>query len=116
MQGERPSALLTFLIADVRGYTRYTRERGDEQAASVAARFAELARRGITEQGGELLELRGDEALGVFGSRAGLKCGGLARRRGADHARRTLQFQVAPLCPDALASSSLADQLATLTR
>lgn len=58
----------TFLIADVRGYTRYTHERGDDAAASLAARFAELAQQGIAQHGGELLELRGDEALGVFTS------------------------------------------------
>lgn len=61
-------ALRTFLIADIRGYTRFTHEHGDEEAAELAGRFADLARRGITEHGGELLELRGDEALGVFGS------------------------------------------------
>lgn len=64
---ERP-VLRTFLIADVRGYTRFTQEQGDEEAAKLATRFAALARRGITEHGGELVELRGDEALGVFGS------------------------------------------------
>ena len=66
--GSAASALRTFLIADVRGYTRYTQEQGDEEAARLAARFAELARRGIESHGGELLELRGDEALGVFTS------------------------------------------------
>ena len=64
----KPSALRTFLIADVRGYTRFTHERGDHAAAQLAGRFARLARHGITAHGGELLELRGDEALGVFGS------------------------------------------------
>jgi basic membrane lipoprotein Med (substrate-binding protein (PBP1-ABC) superfamily)/class 3 adenylate cyclase len=68
-QGTKPGAgLRTFLIADVRGYTRFTEERGDEEAVKLAARFAELARRGITDHGGELVELRGDEALGVFAS------------------------------------------------
>jgi class 3 adenylate cyclase/basic membrane lipoprotein Med (substrate-binding protein (PBP1-ABC) superfamily) len=66
--GSESSSLRTFLIADVRGYTRYTHEHGDESAARVAARFAELARVGIHEHDGELLELRGDEALCVFGS------------------------------------------------
>jgi YVTN family beta-propeller protein len=56
----------TFLIADVRGYTRYTQERGDEEAGVLAARFAGLAREVVTAHGGELLELRGDEALSVF--------------------------------------------------
>jgi YVTN family beta-propeller protein len=58
----------TFLIADVRGYTRYTQEQGDEEAGVLAARFAGLAREAVTAHGGELLELRGDEALSVFAS------------------------------------------------
>ena len=68
MESTPSSSLRTFLIADVRSYTRYTAEHGDEAAGEVASRFAELARQGITEGGGELVELRGDEALGVFGS------------------------------------------------
>jgi branched-chain amino acid transport system substrate-binding protein len=72
--GDRPAGdatgadARTFLIADVRGYTRYTQQHGDEEAARLAARFAELARQSIEEHGGQLLELRGDEALGVFTS------------------------------------------------
>jgi YVTN family beta-propeller protein len=58
----------TFLIADVRGYTRFTQERGDEEAGRLAATFAEQAREVIEACGGDLLELRGDEALSVFGS------------------------------------------------
>ncbi len=58
----------TFLIADVRGYTRFTRERGDEAAARLAAAFAEVAREGVESRDGEVIELRGDEALAVFGS------------------------------------------------
>ena len=65
---ESPSSLSTFLIADVRGYTRYTAEHGDEAGAEVAARFADLARRGVAEHGGRLVELRGDEALAAFPS------------------------------------------------
>jgi class 3 adenylate cyclase len=52
----------TFLIADVRGYTLFTQERGDE----AAAKFADIAREGVEVRGGTLLELRGDEALCVF--------------------------------------------------
>ncbi len=37
---ERSPAVMTFLIADVRGYTRFTRERGDTAAAILAKRFA----------------------------------------------------------------------------
>lgn len=70
-----PGAVVrTFLIADVRGYTSFTQSHGDEEAGKLAARFAVLAREGIETTGGELLELRGDEALGVFSSaRQGLR-------------------------------------------
>lgn len=56
----------TFLIADIRGYTRYTDEHGDEAAAALAARFAQLVREVVKAGGGTLVELRGDEALTVF--------------------------------------------------
>jgi predicted ATPase/class 3 adenylate cyclase len=62
------AGVLTFLIADVRGYTRFTQERGDEEAARLAARFAELARTAATAHDGRVIELRGDEALAVFKS------------------------------------------------
>ena len=57
-----------FLIADVRGYTKFTQEHGDEAAARLAASFAEATRAEVAERGGEVIELRGDEALAVFGS------------------------------------------------
>jgi YVTN family beta-propeller protein len=56
------------MIADVRGYTRYTQEQGDEAAGRLAAAFAELTRETIIASGGEVIELRGDEALCVFSS------------------------------------------------
>jgi predicted ATPase/class 3 adenylate cyclase len=56
----------TFLIADVRGYTRFTHEQGDEAAARLAATFAQLARECVEMRDGQVLELRGDEALAVF--------------------------------------------------
>lgn len=59
-----------FLIADVRGYTRFTREHGDAEAARLASRFAELARDVVEARGGRVIELRGDEALAVFESDA----------------------------------------------
>lgn len=55
-----------FLIADVRGYTRFTRERGDAEAARLAGAFANLARDAVAARGGSVIELRGDEALAVF--------------------------------------------------
>jgi len=61
-------AIRTFMIADVRGYTSYTQTYGDEAAARLAAGFAEITREVVSDGGGELVELRGDEALSVFGS------------------------------------------------
>jgi class 3 adenylate cyclase len=58
----------TFLIADIRGYTRFTREQGDEAASALTAQFATTVREAVADHGCELLELRGDEALCVFGS------------------------------------------------
>lgn len=58
----------TFLIVDIRGYTKYTDEHGDEAAAALAKRFAELATQAVEAREGVLLELRGDEALAHFAS------------------------------------------------
>jgi len=71
--GARPnpvatSAIHTFLIADVRGYTTFTVAHGDEAAARLAGLFAHLARAGVEAHGGRVLELRGDEALAIFAS------------------------------------------------
>src|SRR5436190_12514539 len=57
-----------FLIADVRGYSNFTQSRGDEAAAHLAATFAALARETVVATGGEMVELRGDEALCAFPS------------------------------------------------
>ena len=57
-----------FLIADVRGWTAFTQERGDEGAARLAAHFAEVTRSVVEAHRGNVLELRGDEAMVVFGS------------------------------------------------
>src|SRR5437764_15366105 len=60
---EQPaSELLTFLFADVRSYTRFTAERGDEVAARLAGNFASVTRAEVGSRGGEVIELRGDEA------------------------------------------------------
>ena len=58
----------TFLFADMRGYTRFTQEYGDDAASALAGRFADLVLEAVPEFEGELLELRGDEALCVFRS------------------------------------------------
>lgn len=58
----------TFLIADVRGYTQFTLEQGDEAAAYLATRFAHLVEGTVSMWDGRVIELRGDEALVVFSS------------------------------------------------
>ena len=65
---ERDAGIKTFLIADVRGYTAFTDDRGDEAAARLATRFGELVRSSLETAGGSMIELRGDEALVVFDS------------------------------------------------
>lgn len=60
--------LLAFLIADVRGYTSFTVQRGDEAAAILATEFARITSRVIEESQGRVVELRGDEVLAVFSS------------------------------------------------
>src|SRR5919204_4545759 len=63
-----PPRVLTFLIADVRGYTRFTEEHGDEAAARLAGEFARIARAAVETRGGSVVELRGDEVLAAFES------------------------------------------------
>jgi len=65
---ERGTDIRTFLFADLRGYTRFTQDHGDAAASALAGRFAEVVRDVVPAFEGELLELRGDEALCVFRS------------------------------------------------
>jgi len=62
------AAVRTFLIADIRGYSRFTEEHGDEAAARLAGKFSALIRESVELRGGALIEIRGDEALAVFDS------------------------------------------------
>jgi WD40 repeat protein/DNA-binding SARP family transcriptional activator/class 3 adenylate cyclase len=65
---EAAEEIRIFLVADVRGYTVFTQERGDEAAARLATRFADIVREHVQGRNGSLIELRGDEALAVFRS------------------------------------------------
>ena len=68
-------AVLTFLIADIRGYSRYTDEFGPEAAAGLTAQFVELVTADVELHGGKVVEVRGDEALCVFTSaRQAIRC------------------------------------------
>lgn len=68
LNDEQNALVRTFLIADIRGYTRFTERHGDEASARLAARFSEIVRDGVQLRGGQLIEIRGDEALAVFDS------------------------------------------------
>jgi class 3 adenylate cyclase len=68
LEDEQNALVRTFLIADIRGYTRFTERHGDEASARLAARFSEIVREGVQVRGGTLIEIRGDEALAVFDS------------------------------------------------
>jgi peptide/nickel transport system substrate-binding protein len=60
--------LLTFLFADIRGYTSFTQRRGDEAAAKLTGKFATIVRELVVQFGGTVFELRGDEAMCIFAS------------------------------------------------
>ena len=83
----RDADVHAFLIADVRGYTAFTQERGDEEAGRLAGRFAEVARAVVEAHRGNVLELRGDEALVVFGSPRSAIRGAVAYSSGSSRRR-----------------------------
>lgn len=87
------SILRTFLTADVRGYTRFTQEHGDEAAARLATKFAAVARQVVSGFGGSVLELRGDEAVCVFTSaRQALRAAVSLQKRFADETERDAEL------------------------
>jgi class 3 adenylate cyclase len=65
---EEIGGVRTFVIADIRGYSRYTEECGDEAAAQLAAKFEAIVIDDVEAHDGQLVEIRGDEALIVFTS------------------------------------------------
>lgn len=65
---ERAASPKTFLIADVRGYTRYTQEHGDSAASALVGSFLGTTEPILRERGGELVETRGDEVVAAFDS------------------------------------------------
>jgi adenylate cyclase len=59
----RPPAVC---FLDITGYTRLTEERGDEAAADVAGRLADLVRRSSQEHGGQPVKWLGDGVMFYF--------------------------------------------------
>ena len=69
------AGIRTFLIADIRGYSRYTDEFGAEAAAGLTEKFVGIVTEDVESLGGEVVEVRGDEALAVFTSaRQAIRC------------------------------------------
>lgn len=62
------STIQTFMFADIRGYTRFTSEHGDEAAAQLAGAFVALAQEAVESRRGRVVAVRGDELLAVFAS------------------------------------------------
>jgi class 3 adenylate cyclase len=86
---------MTFLFADMRGYIRFTAEHGDEAAARLATRFADIAREVIAARGGEVYELVGDQAVAVFASaRQALRAAVMLQQRVADDRAADPSFPV----------------------
>ena len=85
----RAAGVRTFVFADLRGYTAYTRTQGDEAGAALARGFEAVSAELTPEFGGTLQETRGDQVLVVF-----------------DSARSALRFAVA--LQNRLASGELA--------
>jgi DNA-binding NarL/FixJ family response regulator/class 3 adenylate cyclase len=71
---ERTASPKTFLIADVRGYTRFTQEHGDAASSALIESFLRTTEAILGERGGAIVETRGDEVLAAFdSSRAALE-------------------------------------------
>jgi class 3 adenylate cyclase len=62
----RPDDPPAIVFADLAGYTRLTEELGDEGAAGVALRLAELALETAGRRGGRLVKLLGDGVMLQF--------------------------------------------------
>src|SRR6185295_16425496 len=57
-----------FLITDIRGYTRYTQQHGDDAAAQLSERFIRLATIQIQQFDGRVMATHGDDVVSVFES------------------------------------------------
>jgi class 3 adenylate cyclase len=67
-----PPPAMSFV--DLTGYTRLTEERGDEEAAAMAARFADIVRGSPQRHRGEAVKWVGDGVMIRFRDPAGASC------------------------------------------
>jgi DNA-binding NarL/FixJ family response regulator/class 3 adenylate cyclase len=63
-----PSAVKIFLLADIRGYTSFTQEHGDEAAARLTTTFADMTGEVAVAHYGAVIDLKGDEVMVGFDS------------------------------------------------
>jgi hypothetical protein len=86
----RADATVMATIADVRGYTRFTSEHGDEAGARLAARFAEVVREQIESRGGTVVDcaVRRDS----LAYSRGCRCLPLVRRHSYSILRRSVRL------------------------
>jgi WD40 repeat protein/class 3 adenylate cyclase len=66
VDGASAGEVQAFLIADIRGYSTFTSQRGAAAAAHLATTFTDLSRDAVAARGGKVLGLRGDEVLAAF--------------------------------------------------
>lgn len=77
-----PSALCALLIVDIRGYTAYTVEHGDQASKALVHRFQQGVRAAIGDEGVTIQFQKGDECLCVFlSARAALQAAVALRQR-----------------------------------
>lgn len=89
VKGTPSSALLTFLLADIRGYTAYTAEHGDSAAAHLSELFLSLCREVTAAHDGEVFGSAGDQAVAAFASaRQALRAAVALQDRLADEGTR----------------------------
>ncbi len=62
------SSLLTFLLADIRGYTHYSAQHGDLAASRLSEYFLTLCHQVLSSHDGEVFGSAGDQALAAFTS------------------------------------------------
>lgn len=75
---DRDAEAVTFLFADLAGYTALTEAHGDEEAAELARRFCRAVSDAAAARGGEVVKTIGDAVMVRHGDAAGAVALGLA--------------------------------------